>query len=41
VLSASGELTSTAEILAREVDKFFCNLRADPLDHRDETLRTG
>jgi methyl-accepting chemotaxis protein len=32
VLSASSELTSTAEILSREVDKFFCNLRADPLD---------
>jgi methyl-accepting chemotaxis protein len=32
VLSASGELTSTAEILSREVDKFFGNLRADPLD---------
>jgi len=32
VLSASGQLTSTAEILSREVDKFFRNLRADPLD---------
>jgi methyl-accepting chemotaxis protein len=32
VLSASGELTSTAEILSREVDKFFGNLRADPLE---------
>ena len=32
VLSASGDLTSTAEILSREVDKFFRNLRADPLD---------
>src|SRR6202790_2004576 len=32
VLSGSGELTSTAEILSREVDKFFRNLRADPLD---------
>jgi methyl-accepting chemotaxis protein len=41
VLSASGELTSTAEILAREVDKFFCNLRADPLDGHSGALRTG
>jgi methyl-accepting chemotaxis protein len=30
VLSASSGLTSTAEILSREVDRFFCNLRADP-----------
>src|ERR1700694_295077 len=30
VLSASSDLTSTADILAREVDKFFGNLRADP-----------
>jgi methyl-accepting chemotaxis protein len=36
VLSASTELTSTAEILSREVDKFFDNLRADPLDRRDD-----
>jgi methyl-accepting chemotaxis protein len=42
VLSASTELTSTAETLSREVDKFFSNLRADPVDrHRDDTLRTG
>jgi methyl-accepting chemotaxis protein len=32
VLSTSSDLTSTAEILSREVDKFFHNLRADPLD---------
>ena len=32
VLSASSELTSTAEVLSREVDKFFDNLRADPHD---------
>jgi methyl-accepting chemotaxis protein len=32
VLSTSGELTSTAETLSREVDKFFHNLRADPLE---------
>jgi methyl-accepting chemotaxis protein len=42
VLSASSELTSTAETLSREVDKFFSNLRADPLDRqRDDTLRSG
>ena len=42
VLSASTELTSTAEILSREVDKFFQNLRADPLDrHSDRALRTN
>jgi len=29
VLSASSDLTSTAELLSREVDKFFRNLRAD------------
>ena len=32
VLSASSDLTSTAEILSREVDQFFRNLRADPID---------
>jgi methyl-accepting chemotaxis protein len=41
VLSASSGLTSTAEILSREVDKFFHNLRADPHDHGDGALRTG
>jgi methyl-accepting chemotaxis protein len=42
VLAASTDLTSTAETLSREVDKFFQNLRADPLD-RDggEVRRTG
>ena len=42
VLSASTDLTSTAQTLSREVDKFFQNLRADPLD-RDggEVRRTG
>jgi methyl-accepting chemotaxis protein len=40
VLSASSELTSTAEILSREVDKFFDNLRADPHDGAD-ARRTG
>ena len=40
VLTASSDLTSTAEILSREVDKFFHNLRADPLD-RDGAQRTG
>ena len=40
VLAASSELTSTAEILSREVDKFFHNLRADPLEV-DGARRTG
>jgi methyl-accepting chemotaxis protein len=40
VLTASSDLTSTAEILSREVDKFFHNLRTDPLD-RDGVQRTG
>jgi methyl-accepting chemotaxis protein len=40
VLSASSELTATAETLSREVDKFFHNLRADPLD-RQAGRRTG
>jgi methyl-accepting chemotaxis protein len=35
VLTASSDLTSTAELLSREVDKFFHNLRADPLDRQD------
>ena len=38
VFAASSELTSTAEILSREVDKFFRNLRVDPLD-RDGDAR--
>ena len=42
VLSASSELTSTAETLSREVDKFFSNLRADPLDRDGGAMpRTG
>ncbi len=40
VLAASSELTSTAEILSREVDKFFRNLRDDPLEG-DRARRTG
>src|SRR4051794_27635137 len=32
VLSASSDLTATAQTLSREVDTFFHNLRADPLD---------
>jgi methyl-accepting chemotaxis protein len=40
VLSASSDLTSTAEILSREVEKFFRNLRADPHDGRgDDPVR--
>jgi len=42
VLTASTDLTSTAEILSREVDKFFSNLRADPLDRQaDNAKRSG
>jgi methyl-accepting chemotaxis protein len=42
VLSASNDLTSTAEILSREVDKFFDNLRADSIDGQgDDSQRTG
>lgn len=40
VLTASSDLTSTAELLSREVDKFFHNLRADSFD-RDDAPRTG
>jgi methyl-accepting chemotaxis protein len=39
VLSASSDLTSTAELLSREVDKFFRNLRAG--SDADGTVRTG
>jgi methyl-accepting chemotaxis protein len=38
VLAVSSELTATAETLSREVEKFFGNLRADPLD---KIRRTG
>jgi methyl-accepting chemotaxis protein len=38
VLAVSSELTATAETLSREVEKFFCTLRADPLDN---VRRTG
>ncbi len=41
VLAASSALTSTAETLSREVDKFFSNLRADPLDRQSDVRRTG
>ena len=39
VLSASNELTATAETLSREVDKFFHNLRVDPHDHEGATAQ--
>lgn len=32
VLTASSDLTATAETLSREMDKFFHNLQVDPLD---------
>jgi len=34
VLSAAGELTSTAETLSREVEKFFASLRSGPATRR-------
>jgi methyl-accepting chemotaxis protein len=40
VLTASSDLTATAETLSREVDKFFHNLRVDPLD-RQQAKRTA
>ena len=39
VLAASSALTSTAETLSREFDKFFSNLRADPLDRQSDNAR--
>lgn len=39
VLSASSDLTSTAELLSREVDKFFRNLRVG--GEGDGAVRTG
>ena len=39
VLSASSDLTSTAELLSREVDKFFRDLRAG--SDGDHAVRTG
>jgi methyl-accepting chemotaxis protein len=42
VLTASSDLTATAETLSREVDKFFLNLRVDPLERQDgDTRRTA
>jgi methyl-accepting chemotaxis protein len=42
VLSASSDLTSTAEILKREVEEFFDNLRADALErHGDDATRAS
>jgi methyl-accepting chemotaxis protein len=39
VLTASTDLNATAETLSNEVDKFFHNLRADPI--ADDSRRTG
>ena len=36
VLAASTDLTSTAETLSREVDKFFRNLRAGPAERHED-----
>jgi|GEM_PF-3209521 len=41
VLTASTDLTSTAETLSREVDKFFRNLRAGPVDRHDDGAVQG
>ena len=41
VLTASSDLTATAGTLSREVDKFFDNLRADPLGRHGDNRRTG
>jgi methyl-accepting chemotaxis protein len=40
VLSASTDLTATAETLSRKIDKFFHNLRDEALDHHD-ARKTG
>ena len=40
VLAASGDLTATAELLSREVDKFFHDLHAESADGHG-ALRTG
>jgi methyl-accepting chemotaxis protein len=39
VLTASTDLTSTAETLSREVDKFFRNLRAGPADRHEDAVQ--
>jgi methyl-accepting chemotaxis protein len=39
VLTASGDLTATAETLSREVDKFFQKLRVDPLQRQGGDIR--
>src|SRR3984885_880576 len=41
VLTASTDLTSTAQTLSSEVDKFFQNLRADPLERGGEAPRAA
>jgi methyl-accepting chemotaxis protein len=41
VLSASSDLTATAETLSREVDKFFHNLRGEPLERQRQTGTGG
>jgi methyl-accepting chemotaxis protein len=37
VLAVSGQLTATAETLSREVEQFFRNLRADPIEGARKT----
>ena len=41
VLAASSDLTSTAQTLSSEVDKFFQNLRADPLERGGDARRAA
>src|ERR1700722_17512175 len=41
VLAASSDLTSTAQTLSSEVDKFFQNLRADPLERAGDARRAA
>jgi methyl-accepting chemotaxis protein len=41
VLSASSDLTATAETLSRDVDKFFHNLRGEPLKAQRQTGTGG
>jgi methyl-accepting chemotaxis protein len=37
VLAVSSQLTATAETLSREVEQFFRNLRADPMEGAKRT----
>jgi methyl-accepting chemotaxis protein len=41
VLATSGKLTATAETLSREVEKFFRNLRTDPVEGARKSAESG